>query len=62
MLAYMSSLAVIKGMRSSYSRQTNLCTLTGKSGSYQRLFGLSRHTLKRKAEFGLVQNLRSRSW
>ena len=44
------------------SRLVNVCKKTGRSGAYNKYFGLSRHSLKALATAGLVQNLRSKSW
>lgn len=61
-LAYLLSISSLPKPKYSTSRHRNLCGLTGKSGSYYRLAGLSRHALKRRATLGLAQNIKTKSW
>lgn len=61
-LTLLKSLPPLKSIKTSHSRGLNLCSITGKSGSFYKLTGLSRQALKKKAECGHVQNFRSKSW
>ncbi|HEV7282523.1 MAG TPA: 30S ribosomal protein S14 [Pirellulaceae bacterium] len=47
---------------SSPTRYRNLCKLTGRSRSYYRKFGLSRHMLRKLANEGLIPGLKAASW
>jgi small subunit ribosomal protein S14 len=43
-------------------RQRNRCWSTGRSRSFYRAFGLSRHVLRELAHEGLIPGLRKSSW
>jgi ribosomal protein S14 len=61
-LTLLKSLAPLKSLKTSLPRHLNLCSVTGKARSFYKAAGLSRHALKKKAEFGHAQNFRSKSW
>lgn len=44
------------------TRLHNYCQLTGRARGYFKLFGLSRHAIKKKAAAGLLQNIKACSW
>jgi len=43
-------------------RQRNRCWVTGRSRSFYRDFGLSRHVLREMAHEGLIPGLKKSSW
>ena len=47
---------------SSPIRQRNRCWATGRSRSFYRAFGLSRHVLRELAHEGFIPGLRKASW
>jgi small subunit ribosomal protein S14 len=47
---------------SSPSRHRNRCWVTGRSRSFYRDFGLSRHVLREMAYEGLIPGLKKASW